>query len=106
MNLKNIPKKIIFFAILLCLLNLFDAGATTFLLTTGLGMELNPVMAWLIEQGIGYFWAFKLSIGTVAPYVLAKHHQNIIARRGLYVMASLYGALFVYYMCAFATMFL
>ncbi len=100
------PKKILILAILLFIFNIIDAGCTTFLIVTATGYEANPLMAWLIEQGLEWFWLFKITTAGLASYVLAKFHNHQGARLGLYVVVAFYSILMLYYLIGFCFLFL
>jgi len=74
-------------AIIAMMLNLFDAGATLFILSQG-GTEVNPVMAYAIEVSPWFFVSIKIILFGLAIYLIAKrapHHLKWIL--------FLYGAL-------------
>jgi hypothetical protein len=98
---QPIPRRILLLAGLLVFLNLFDAGATTYLILTGFGYEINPIMAWLIDLGIGWFLLYKVFCGTAVAVFFAKFHNFKLARMALWVVLIPYIVLFVYYVVGF-----
>lgn len=98
---SNVPRTILILTLLLAFLNLFDAGATTFLVIRGIGYEVNPLMAWLLEQGIGWFIAFKVAAGAFVVWGIQKVTDYKIAKIALIVALVPYVFLFFYYMVGF-----
>lgn len=98
---SKIPKNILFLAFLLAFLNLFDAGATTFLVIRVIGYELNPLMAWLIEQGIGWFIGFKVAASVFVVWGITKVKNYTAIKIALIVTLIPYIFLFIYYVIGF-----
>ena len=77
--------------ILSILLNIFDAAATLFILSKG-GVEVNPVMAVVIDISPWLFVIVKLVVFTFAIIMLAKHRS-----RWLKWIAGAYGLLAIWH---------
>ena len=75
------------------LLNLVDAGNTYYILTQGLGTELNPVMAWAFGISPEFFLCFKMFIVTLGlniVYVLQHRVNPVTLKVGLWIVAGFY----------------
>ncbi len=87
-------------ALLLVGLSITDACFTLTLLSWG-GSELNPVMAWMLEFGVGPFAASKMAL-TAVPAVLLAATANlrvfgrIRARSILAALVGMYAGLICY----------
>jgi len=53
------------------MLNLFDAGATLFIIDMG-GVEVNPFMSYLIDISPSLFVTVKIVVFTIAIIIMAK----------------------------------
>lgn len=104
-SFKNIPKSILILATLLILLNLFDAGATAFLFLRGIGYEANPIMAWLLEQGLGWFLVVKIGISALIAFLMTKIGNSRTAKIALIAALIPYTLLFIYYVVGFTFLF-
>jgi hypothetical protein len=64
------------------LLALADAGTTQWLLGHG-GVEANPVMSWLYQAGINWFWIAKIgfSLFVIVMLEVAYLHRRIAGFR-------------------------
>jgi hypothetical protein len=98
---KSIPRKILILALALFFLNLFDAGATTYLVLTGNGTEMNPIMIWALDQGLAVFWTIKVLLAAAVSWFFAKVHEFKLARFGLWLVVISYGLLALYYVVGF-----
>lgn len=68
-------------AILLVILNFFDAGLSWFLIfQLKIAVEANPIMAFLMEQGIAWFFFYKLIIMPILVYSLYKMRYHAMAK--------------------------
>jgi hypothetical protein len=77
-------------AILLFLLNFFDAVLTLFWVRNGFATEGNHLMATLLDIGDSPFLAVKLAIGAVTAFVLWRWKDLKIARYGLALSLVIY----------------
>ena len=80
-------------SIALFVLNWLDAQLTLFWVHTNVASEANNLMARLLEIGDAPFMLTKLAIGTFAALVLYRCSHLNIARRGMKLVLSVYGAL-------------
>lgn len=80
-------------SITLFLLNWLDAQLTLFWVRSDIATEGNGLMAQLLNMGDAPFMLTKLAIGGFAAYVLYRCAHLTIARRGMGVVLSVYGAL-------------
>lgn len=55
-------KRDVYLAIFLYVLNIFDTVCTTLMVTSGKGMEMNPLMDFLIRKDIRLFIGFKVIV--------------------------------------------
>lgn len=83
-------------------LNVFDAFFTLIWLHRG-GAEGNPVMAWLIELGIGPFLVQKCFIVGGSLLTLVVHKNFRFARIGLRSLATVYSLLILYHFALLAS---
>jgi len=78
------------------LASLVDAGLTLRQLAQG-GSEANTLMAWALTKGDTLFLGLKSGLTGLGVWCLAAHQQFTLARRGLYGLALVYGALLGYH---------
>ena len=77
-------------ALLLFLLNFFDAVLTVFWVRNGYATEGNLLMASLLDIGDSPFLAVKLAIGAVTAFVLWRWKDFKIAKYGLLFSLVIY----------------
>jgi Domain of unknown function (DUF5658) len=77
-------------ALLLFLLNFFDAVLTIFWIRNGYATEGNHLMATLLDIGDSPFLAVKLAIGAVTAFVLWRWKDVKIAKYGLMLSLAIY----------------
>ena len=80
-------------SITLFLMNWLDAQLTLIWVRSDIATEANNLMAQLLNIGDAPFLLTKLAIGAFASYVLYRCAHLTIARRGMKVVLSVYGAL-------------
>jgi Domain of unknown function (DUF5658) len=80
-------------SITLFLLNWLDAQLTLIWVRSDIATEANNLMARLLYIGDAPFLLTKLAIGAFAAYVLYRCAHLTIARRGMKLVLSVYGAL-------------
>lgn len=80
-------------SITLFVLNWLDAQLTLIWVRSEIATEANNLMAQLLHIGDAPFLFTKLSIGAFAAYVLYRCSHLTIARRGMKLVLSVYGAL-------------
>ncbi|MDG2049065.1 MAG: DUF5658 family protein [Myxococcota bacterium] len=78
------------------LLNILDALFTMLWIQRG-GSEGNPAMAWVLEFGNSAFLVQKCLIVGIWLILLLVHKNFLIARIGLWVLASVYFLLLLYH---------
>ena len=82
--------------------NVFDAFFTLCWLHRG-GAEGNPVMAWLLELGVGPFLVQKCFIVGGSLLLLVVHKNFRLARIGLRSLATVYSLLILYHFALLAS---
>ena len=80
-------------SITLFLLNWIDAQLTLIWVRSNIATEANNLMAHLLNIGDAPFLLTKLAIGAFAAYMLYRCSHLTIARRGMQLVLSVYGAL-------------
>lgn len=76
---------------LLVMFNITDAVFTSWWVEAGWAREANPLMAALLELGVGAFIAGKLILGSGGALVLQKWSDRALARFGLLAALIVYG---------------
>jgi hypothetical protein len=87
--------------VLAIIFNLIDVVATTYLITTGSGYELNPLMAWLQGFGIEWFIFYKTVVVTGLVLFLMALHKHKNASFSLQLVTFTYALLVLYYIVGF-----
>jgi hypothetical protein len=82
-------------SITLFLLNWLDAQLTLIWVRSDIATEANNLMAQLLNIGDAPFLLTKLAIGAFSAYVLYRCSHLPIARRGMKLALTVYGALMV-----------
>jgi len=80
-------------SITLFLLNWLDAQLTLIWVRSDIATEANNLMAQLLDLGDAPFLLTKLAIGAFSAYVLYRCSHLTIARRGMKLALTVYGAL-------------
>jgi hypothetical protein len=80
-------------SITLFLLNWLDAQLTLIWVRSEIATEANNLMAQLLDIGDAPFLLTKLAIGAFSAYVLYRCSHLPIARRGMKLALTVYGAL-------------
>ncbi|MFY9622555.1 MAG: DUF5658 family protein [Pyrinomonadaceae bacterium] len=80
-------------SITLFLLNWLDAQLTLIWVRSDIATEANNLMAQLLSIGDAPFLLTKLAIGAFSAYVLYRCSHLTIARRGMKLALTVYGAL-------------
>ena len=80
-------------SITLFLLNWLDAQLTLIWVRSDIATEANNLMAQLLHIGDAPFLLTKLAIGAFSAYVLYRCSHLTIARRGMKLALTVYGAL-------------
>jgi len=80
-------------SITLFLLNWLDAQITLIWVRSDIATEANNLMAQLLDIGDAPFLLTKLAIGAFSAYVLYRCSHLTIARRGMKLALTVYGAL-------------
>lgn len=80
------------------LAHLADVAFTFHALSNGLGVEMNPLVAWSIGQGLTTFLTFKIGLALFSLAVLAGLSRRVrLAWIGLRGATVLYAALTAYH---------
>jgi len=77
----------------LFLLNWLDAQLTLLWVHSNIATEGNGLMAQLLKVGDAPFMLTKLAVGAFAAYMLYRCSHLTVARRGMQVVLTVYGAL-------------
>lgn len=91
----HFPRRDVYIALIFYALNIFDMVATMIAVKSGYGMELNPFMRFLMEQGMGYFVFAKVVVVGALAYILLnvriapRLNNGLVFVTGLYVMLCL-----------------
>ena|SRR5712692_2743377 len=80
-------------SLLLFVLNWLDAQLTLFWVHSNIAGEGNGLMSQLLKIGDGPFMFVKLAIGAFAAYTLYRCAHLPLARRGMQLVLTVYGAL-------------
>lgn len=86
--MRRVPRRDLWIALSLYLLNLFDMVATIFAVKSGYGMEINPLMRFLMNYNI---WAFVFVKTVVMGVVVAATLQVPMSRRTSNVLVFMTG---------------
>lgn len=81
-------------------LNILDAIFTSLVVGNSLAVEVNPLMAALLDQGIAIFVSVKLLIIVLSISVLWKYRKRKIAQVGAWICVFIYTILISYVICA------
>jgi hypothetical protein len=88
--------RIVLLVLLVVVFSALDALLTLLHIERG-GFEVNPVMRWALETGMGTFVATK-TVGTSVGAIFLAIHQNFpLSRVALHVVAVVYGAILGYH---------
>lgn len=83
-------------------LALFD-GVATLMGVYGLGArEANPMMAWALDIGIGWFLLLKYGVTLLALLTLLLHQFFRLVRTVLWALVAVYSGIAVYHLVLFA----
>ena len=82
--------------------NTFDALATTFVIETGKGREVNPAMLWVYGFGWVAFLSVKVVIGTLCTFALKYYEHIPLTKKTLFVAATIYMLLACYHIAMLA----
>jgi|ERR1700686_1069510 len=80
-------------SLLLFVLNWLDAQLTLFWVHANIASEGNGLMGQLLKIGDAPFLLVKLAIGAFAAYTLYRCSHLPLARRGMQLVLTIYGAL-------------
>jgi len=86
--------------VLLNLLNLLDAVFTHKYVSSGEAYEANPLMAFVISLGWGWFFVLKLSLVFFFTLIFWIGREHIVARYGTVILFVIYSLLAVYHLYA------
>ena len=93
------------FIVVLALINLFnliDLISTYYhVMVTQTCVELNPLMNLFLGFGLAWFISFKLLGAVIATYIFYIGRELPLARRTLYIITILYGALCIWHSIIF-----
>ena len=90
-------------AIICFLLMLFDAIFTIYVVSNGLGIELSPLMAYLIECSFGVFLSVKIIVSLIFSILVASMWgKYMIAKAAGMIGLSVYLLLALYHLISAA----
>lgn len=76
--------------------NLLDAILTILVVTMGLAVEANPLMAAALDESPIVFGVVKMGIASAGCYVLWRHRERTIAVMGTAVVFTVYAGVMIY----------
>lgn len=79
--------------VILCILNLLDAGATLHWINSGIASEANPIMNHALQHGVHVFIIAKLVSVVIAATILWNHRQHLLSRIGVALTSVVYSGL-------------
>jgi hypothetical protein len=108
-NLKNICKKIenaydqypaiVILLSLFYFFNLFDTLSTYFLIKYKLAVEVNVLVAFLLEKNPIYFFLFKFFVSLLFVAMIWLGRRQKAALYSVIIISTMYGLLFLYQVC-------
>lgn len=81
--------------------NLIDTISTVYLYTNGLGVEINPISAWLLNSP-PVFVVVKLTLMTAAVWFIWRNRDRTLFRVAGWILAIEYLLVALYYAVVFA----
>lgn len=90
MKLKVPRKNDAIIAVALYLLNIFDMVATMYAVRSGYGMEMNPLMRFLMNHGMGYFVFVKVVVMAFFMFFMLQVPLGRRLNNGLVFLAGMY----------------
>jgi len=90
------PGVLIFLLTAVFVLNLFDAGVSWWLISSGLAIELNPLMAALMSVSFYLFFAVKLIMGILMVKITLPRIKDMPVKITIWLMFLVYGLLGLY----------
>lgn len=93
--------------VILWLLNLFDAISTHLVLSMRLGVEANPLMAWLYyDCGPAYFFVIKMLVISACSAAVWNRGSIKAVRIMIWVSVAIYGLLALWHVFFWITHYL
>ena len=89
----------------LLIMNGLDAVFTAWWVSAGWATEANPVMARVLDQGLGSFLFVKLAIMMAAAMVLRAQGHRMLARVGVTAAVVVYACVVCFHLHASATQY-
>jgi hypothetical protein len=89
----------------LLVMNALDAVFTSWWVSAGWASEANPVMAGLLERGLGTFIFAKLAVAMLATMFLRRHGHRVLARVGVAAAVVVYAGVVFIHLHASATQY-
>lgn len=90
------PKVVFFFLVCVFFLNLFDAGVSWWVISTGYAYELNPIMAYLMSISFPLFFATKATIGAILYRICRPKLNEKPVAITVFILFVVYGLLGIY----------
>lgn len=100
MIMKNAKLKL---SIYICVTNILDAFFTHHLVSNGIAIELNPLMAFLLDCNVILFYLIKITMTTLCVLYLAlsKESQYFKNTIPLYAIAVIYSIIMIVHFFGF-----
>jgi hypothetical protein len=89
--------------LLVLILNILDAGLTSFVVSNAMAVEANPIMGAILEYGIVPFVVVKLSVILLSLKVLWIFKDRKITQIGTGICIACYSCLILYFIYNFLT---
>jgi hypothetical protein len=86
-------------------MNALDAVFTSWWVEAGWASEANPVMARVLEQGLGTFIFVKLAVAMAAALFLKRHGHRALAQVGVAAAVVVYAGVVFIHLHAGATQY-
>jgi hypothetical protein len=92
------PFVLFFGPLLLFFLNAIDAGATAYFVSKGWAQEANPLMSYLLDQGVCWFLGVKSLVGLLILLWLPRMYELKGARRAVFALNVIYGLIVLWHL--------
>jgi hypothetical protein len=85
-------------AAFLLFFNLLDALFTLGAIKAGAAQEANPLMAWPLAAGVGWFMLVKIGAVSLGVLLLWRARRSLLAAGGLLALCAVYAAVIAYHL--------
>ena len=90
--------------LLVLFFNILDASLTSYVISTGMATEANPLMGAVLEHGIVPFVVLKLGLVIMSIIILWKFRFKKIAQYGTLLCFAVYSWLLLYFAFNFSSL--